>query len=36
MLIALGMCGGALLIADSVSNIPVTPEIAGAARAHNT
>jgi uncharacterized membrane protein YphA (DoxX/SURF4 family) len=27
MLIALGMCGGALLIAASVSNIPVAPEV---------
>jgi hypothetical protein len=34
MLIAVGMCGGALLIADSVSNIPATPDIAGEARAH--
>jgi uncharacterized membrane protein YphA (DoxX/SURF4 family) len=27
MLIALGMCGGALLIAESVANIPVAPEV---------
>lgn len=33
MLIAVGMCGGALLIADSVSNIPNAPEIAGGVNA---